>query len=858
MHNIMAIVRRDCRRLLRVPTAWVVIIGITVVPALYAWFNIIGFWDPYGNTANVQVAVVNEDRTVDSALGTINMGDRIVDELKTNHELGWQFTSKATAMHDVRSGSSYAAVVIPSDFSAHISTILTSNTSKPSLDYYVNEKASAIASKITQTGVNQVDQQVNGTFVSIASKVIASTLNDAGTQVNDESSTIAANTVAKLNTAQGNITSTRQTIADLNRQIDTLKQNEAQARDALNRARALSTNAQKGLLTASNTIDTSRTSLNRFIGTATGNLDEASGMIAQYSSASNLAVSNVSAALTEANANVTTVITAAQDVHDTNASIIAELKKLSDSSAGQGLDTSSVIEALTKQNKQLQSNIDDLNALNTDTGTTITNVAKASDSLNTATQQTLSNSAAARNTISSGALPQFNTGLATLAGTTADLSSQAASSGVLYNQASQVIDQLDTTASSTTKALAATDSGLASVQSRLDALTTELNTIATSGALTALTGNNAKLDVSSIADFMLSPTVLTTKVLYPVATYGSGMAPLFTNLALWVGAFMLMAMIKLEVDDDDLQIRPTMAQRYWGRWILLATLAACQGMVTTIGELIIGVQTVSPWLFVLTGVLTSLVYVSITYALSTSFMHVGKGLCIAMVILQIPGASGLYPIEMMPGFFRMLYPFFPFSYSINALRETIGGFYDYHWGINMMKLGGFAVAFFILGLAVRPRLSGLNRVFAQEIAESDMIVGEKIQRSQDNPYPASELLSVYADKQAYRVSVVRHFTMFERAYPKIKQALLIAGIIVPLIFIFTFSFTTGTKVVALAAWVIWVLATIAVLMTIEMLRGRLERHMQLSEKSDDEIRQLLHDYGSQRIHMPRHALEHVE
>ncbi len=90
-------------------------------------------------------------------------------------------------------------------------------------------------------------------------------------------------------------------------------------------------------------------------------------------------------------------------------------------------------------------------------------------------------------------------------------------------------------------------------------------------------------------------------------------------------------------------------------------------------------QTVSAAAFVGTGVLIALAYVSIIYALCVAFGHVGRGLCILLVIMQIPGASGLYPIELMPGFFRAIYPLLPFSYGIDAMRETIGGFYDGHY-----------------------------------------------------------------------------------------------------------------------------------------------------------------------------------
>ena len=214
---------------------------------------------------------------------------------------------------------------------------------------------------------------------------------------------------------------------------------------------------------------------------------------------------------------------------------------------------------------------------------------------------------------------------------------------------------------------------------------------------------------SNIASFMLSPTVLDTHTLYPIDTYGSGMAPLFTSLALWVGVFMLMVLFKLEVDNEGLEGRHvTTNQTYMARYLLLAIVAGLQGIVCAVGDLIIRVQCANRFVFILTAWLTSLAYLAIAYALSATFMHVGKALVVALVMLQIPGASGLYPIEMMPDFYRALYPFFPFTYSINAFRETIAGFYDGDWLTKMLMLALFTAIAFFVGLVVRPWLVNLK------------------------------------------------------------------------------------------------------------------------------------------------------
>lgn len=125
-------------------------------------------------------------------------------------------------------------------------------------------------------------------------------------------------------------------------------------------------------------------------------------------------------------------------------------------------------------------------------------------------------------------------------------------------------------------ALRDTDKALAGVQTKLDTLVTDIKALSISSSLSSLIGTDGKLDAATIADFMLSPTVISEQAVYPVASYGSGMAPLFTTLSLWVGAFVLVVIPKLETDDEGIDdLTPT--QGYLGRFLLLATLAAVQG-----------------------------------------------------------------------------------------------------------------------------------------------------------------------------------------------------------------------------------------------------------------------------------------
>ena len=104
MRNAFRIFRRDMKRLLRSPAAVLVMIGVCIIPSLYAWFNIAANIDPYSNTSGIKVAVANNDKDATSNDLTINAGNEIIKNLKENDQLGWTFTDEENAVEGVKSG----------------------------------------------------------------------------------------------------------------------------------------------------------------------------------------------------------------------------------------------------------------------------------------------------------------------------------------------------------------------------------------------------------------------------------------------------------------------------------------------------------------------------------------------------------------------------------------------------------------------------------------------------------------------------------------------------------------------------------------------------------------------------------
>ena len=172
--------------------ALVVIIGISVVPCLYAWFNIAASWDPYSNTGNLKVAVASVDEGYEGSLIPIeiNIGDKVLSALRENTQMEWVFTTEEKATSGVKSGKYYAAIVIPKDFSNKMMSVFSEKVEKPEITYYSNAKENAIAPKVTDKGATAVQTQVNEVFIETISDTVLTALqtvaNTADSRDSDE------------------------------------------------------------------------------------------------------------------------------------------------------------------------------------------------------------------------------------------------------------------------------------------------------------------------------------------------------------------------------------------------------------------------------------------------------------------------------------------------------------------------------------------------------------------------------------------------------------------------------------------------------------------------------------------------
>ena len=205
MKKIFSVFRLDLKSLTKNLIVFVVVIGITILPALYAWFNIAANWDPYSNTGNLAFAVCSEDKGYSYKTLSINAGDKIIDSLKQNDKMGWEFVDADQAKDGVKNGEYYAAVIIPEDFSENLLSITTGDFTQAKLEYYVNEKRNAISPKITDKGIEAIETSVGSTYVSSLTETIAKVLNLSESEYSESKNDLADKVITALNDAKTDI-----------------------------------------------------------------------------------------------------------------------------------------------------------------------------------------------------------------------------------------------------------------------------------------------------------------------------------------------------------------------------------------------------------------------------------------------------------------------------------------------------------------------------------------------------------------------------------------------------------------------------------------------------------------------------
>lgn len=710
MKNIFKIFKRDLKKIFTNSMAIILIVGIVALPSLYAWFNIYANWDPYGKTGSMKVAVANEDEGTTYKDITIAIGDSIVSNLKGNDSIDWQFVSKEEAIHGVEAGEYYAAIEIPAGFSNNLASIVTSNYQKPEIVYYANEKKNAIATKITDKVVQTVQLEVNESFITTVVSVMSTVL---GATIDNDNAT-------------GNNT------------FEYLKSEVSQAQDSIS-ALQNSVDSFSKLMNVMLGIDTS---LNQ---TDVKSALESTGKLVDDTKTTVEATKDTATVMLSSMGDI---MTSTGETLDSLSDTVRDLSKLDYESAQETINVvasnvstlkgsvDEIINVLTSLNQSFSQPLDELTKVISQLKSVSTSLGDIETLLNNVTitnmRPTLINVADKLQNLSKTLLgieddytenlqPVINENVSSLLSTLTDLST-------IIDKISNDTPQINTMSDTLKESVGAGDDMLTTLSKMISNMNTQLTKLYNSidalsnseivNAVVNITDENA----DNLGDFIASPVKVTTDKIYGVDNYGSAMAPFYSTLAIWVGAIMVSALVSANIKKRK-EIAPKLKvhEQFFGRSLLFVVIAVFQSLIICLGDLyFLGIQCYDPFKFVLAGVVAGVVYSFFIYSLVFSFGDIGKAIGVILLVIQIGGSGGTFPIDVTPNFFVAINPYLPFTFVIDAMRECICGSYGANYWICLLKLMAYVVVALIIGLPVKYLVKKPIRFFEKRVEETGL------------------------------------------------------------------------------------------------------------------------------------------
>ena len=667
MRNIWTVFKTDIRTLSKCFFACVVVVAIALLPSLYAWLNIYSNWDPYGNTGGISIAVASLDEGYTDADGTYeNKGDDVVADLREATSINWVIVdTEEEAKGGVESGDYYAAVVIDKQFSRNMFRMLTDWTGKPAITYYENAKKNAVATKITDTAVETLKRSISENYLEVV--------------------------------------------------IDGIME-------------------QSNLLAADLTADDPEAAVKGVLYQAQDLLHACGRMMDAFEAAGGSGVSESSAAALEAAvANINKNLPDGAQLQQTAAEIQMRLNTAL-ARVERALDRmNSAIENAPDQEETQQKLLDAADTMD-----------KTADALETwaagleasGTEAGKTQAEAARQTAAECRKTAKQLRALAESPDSADL---LADCDALVKSIRTMVDRIPVTSKALQKELDTVAGQVADTMEGMAALAGDAKVMKTALAETAdavgdtmallrpateklLTSLESTIDDLAVYGQYFPEMVQTSvNAVYPIANYGSAMTPFYTVLAIWVGGVILSSLIKIHARTEGL-IDPKPAELYFGRYLFFFVLSQIQAAVIVTGDLyILKVQCLHPGMLYLTGALTAFTFSLLIYSLAISFGDVGKAIVVVIMVMQIAGSSGTFPIELLPAIYQKIYRFFPFPYAIDAMRECICGMYgNYYWQqIGFLLL--FAAAALVIGLLVRRPFMGLNHFMEEKLEETELL-----------------------------------------------------------------------------------------------------------------------------------------
>jgi len=670
LKNIIEIFRNDIKEVFRKTNTWIIIVGLIFLPSMYAWPNILSSWDPYGHTNNIKVAVTSEDdgATVDGK--ELNLGKSLVEGLKNNKNLDWQFVSnKQQAEDGVRIGDYYASIVVPKNFSQDMTSVSRTEPKRATIEYTVNEKINAISPKITNSGASAIANNISKNFVETANGIIFERLHEVGIKFEENLPSIekAKEEIFKLN---DNFSTYESTLSELIGKVEYGYNILNNVQNTLPEIDRVATNSIMIADKAGITINNIQGFNERLLPIINNHLN----VVEEVSKEANVIAKEL-----QQKPDKTEEIKARQKALDNRLQASTERLQL----------VKNIFEYFNKLSSErlFNNQLERVTTLSNDITTikevnnNIYNKMDHYDEIADTVKEEFVNKSARVNEVSSNMNSKLNVEVAPLISqvlSKAEVNIDKVS-GIIAGAQGELpaverkLSETEVKISNAYGKLLSLQAQMPSAKSKIQKLTDEIKK-ADSGIDKNQLFNLLKVDYKQQAEFFANPVKLQENKLYHIENYGSAMTPFYTVLSIWVGSLLMSSLLTTKVEDEEKKYKPY--QKYFGRGLLFVIISLFQTLIITLGDMyVLGTQATSPYRFVLYALLISLLFSSIIYTIVCILGNVGKAVCIVLLVLQLGSSGGTFPIQMTSEFFQALYPKVPFTYSIGLLREAVGGVY---------------------------------------------------------------------------------------------------------------------------------------------------------------------------------------
>ena len=714
MNNIFKIYKDDIKKIFTNYAALIVFIALSILPSLYAWFNIKASWDPYGKeaTSQIKIGVVNKDKGAELKGEFKNIGNQIIDQLKENDVMGWQFVSEKEAVKAVEEGSYYAMITIPEEFSEDILSLITDDIKKGKIIYTVNEKVNAIAPKITVKGATAVQENVNKTVIETVSDIVLSTAKDLGIEVEGQ--------LPKLDNLYDKLVEIQSKFKDLYETTDL-------AYDGVNKVADLVTNLQNDIPLITDTLNSTKglaTNLIDFITTSQGEINNIAptiktdiGLVKDLADEVSSYVDMVINAIKTNGENVKVLLENLSTKVSSLKEYVTSIRVLVEKINGQSQNG-----ALSGVLSQLETAENNLNQLYNE----IESIRNLLDNGNVLDTSKLENAKTVLNDVSNIAgnlYEKFDTEILGNINTILNTANDSAKGALEILQRAQdklpQVEEILTTVSALcnkgNEGIKYAKDNLPRAEEIVNEVTSKVAKIKDSSDLKDLLKLIAN-NVEERSNYLTSPVELEENSLYPMRNYGTAMTPFYSVLALWVGMTLLVSMFSVEAHGEYNHM-----EVYFGKLLLFLTIGMTQALIVSLGDLyLLKIYCVNPALFV-TGILfTSVVFVAIVYSLVSVFGNVGKVTAIILLVLQVAGSGGTFPIQLTPKFFQIINPFLPFTYAISFAREAIGGVVQSVLVKDIVIMLIYIVVSILISIFLKKPINNLLSGFTKKFHESGL------------------------------------------------------------------------------------------------------------------------------------------